>query len=90
MPRHSRRLAVSGIYHVMIRGNERKNIFMDDEDRLRFIDTVKEKKKTGEYFLYSYCLMDNHVHLVLRENKDGLHRCVFRNIRTAIPELSGQ
>lgn len=82
MPRKSRMLCNSGIYHIMLRGNERKNIFIDEEDRLRFIDTLQEKKKLSEYFLYAYCLMDNHVHLVVRENKDGLHR-IMKRINTS-------
>ena len=44
MPRRSRILSKSGIYHVMLRGNERKEIFKDVKDRIRFIDTLYEKK----------------------------------------------
>ncbi len=45
MPRQGRQLSESKIYHVMIRGNARKNIFLDEEDKNRFIEILSEKKK---------------------------------------------
>jgi putative transposase len=39
MPRSGRRLNVSKIYHVMLRGNGRKAIFLDDDDRAYFVST---------------------------------------------------
>lgn len=40
MPRQVRCLSESKIYHVMVRGNEKKNIFMDEEDKERYIETL--------------------------------------------------
>jgi len=37
MPRGARQLSKTGVYHVMLRGNERKDIFMDEEDKARFM-----------------------------------------------------
>jgi len=45
MPRHMRGLSRSKIYHVMVRANERKNIFLDEDDKTRYIDTLS--KLTG-------------------------------------------
>lgn len=45
MPRQSRRLSKSKVYHAMIRGNEGKKIFLDDDDRTRFIETLRDKNK---------------------------------------------
>ncbi|MDD2215255.1 MAG: transposase [Eubacteriales bacterium] len=72
MPRHQRILSKTGIYHVMMRGNERKNLFAGEEDKLRFLDTLFAKKDETRFFLYAYCLMDNHVHLLVREGPEGL------------------
>lgn len=72
MPRKPRVYAESKTYHVMMRGNERKTIFLDDEDQIRFLDTLHVKKKKGEFNLYAYCLMGNHVHLILSEGIDPL------------------
>lgn len=88
MPRQMRRQSKSKIYHVMIRGNERKNIFLDDEDRTRFINTLikvaglssREKNSNNDkkIWIYAYCLMDNHVHLLINEGEDEISRIMKR------------
>ncbi len=78
MPRYHRQQSPSKIYHVMLRGNEGKNIFVDDEDKARFLDTLKRMKEKDNYYLYSYCLMDNHVHLLIAEGEDSLSRSMKR------------
>jgi putative transposase len=78
MPRQGRQLSKSKIYHVMIRGNERKNIFHDDEDKKGFIDILSEKNKDRKYGIYAYCLMDNHVHLLINEGSDEIGRIMKR------------
>ena len=71
MARTARRLSSSGIYHVMIRGNEKKEIFLDNRDRLRFLDTLYRMKEAKNYEVYAYCLMSNHIHLLMREGTDS-------------------
>jgi len=78
MPRNARTQSKSGVYHIMLRGNERKNIFFDDNDRIRFLDTLNKMKEDGNYHIYAYCLMSNHVHLLMREVKDSIHRSMQR------------
>lgn len=78
MPRHARKQSKSSFYHIMIRGNERKEIFHDDDDRIRFLDTLKKMKEDGNYDIYAYCLMNNHVHLLMREEKDSIQRSMKR------------
>lgn len=78
MPRQARKQSKSSFYHIMIRGNERKDIFYDDDDRIRFLDTLKKMKKDGNYDIYAYCLMNNHVHLLMREGKDSIQRSMKR------------
>lgn len=72
MPRMGRILSASGIYHVMFRGNERKNVFQDEQDKVRFIDTLIAKKNEVKFNLYAYCVMDNHVHLLIKEGAEPL------------------
>jgi putative transposase len=72
MPRQMRKLSESKIYHVMIRGNEKKDIFLDDEDRARFLFTIREKNKEKKWHIYAYCLMSNHVHLLINEGTDAI------------------
>lgn len=47
MPRCAREKSEHGIYHIMLRGANRQEIFHDDADRLRFMETVKRYKKTS-------------------------------------------
>jgi len=82
MSRQNRKLSSSHIYHIMLRGNSGRNIFLDDEDRQRFLYTLANKKKDNEFILYAYCLMDNHLHLALKENKDNISR-IMKRINTA-------
>ena len=70
MVRHARKKSSTGIYHVMLRGIDKRDIFLDDEDRERFIERVINAKKLGNFEMYGYCLMDNHVHLLIREGED--------------------
>lgn len=62
----------------MMRGNERKEIFIDDEDRIRFIETISEKKQKGRFNLHAFCLMDNHVHLMLSEGTEDIATVIKR------------
>lgn len=82
MPRQMRKLSKSRVYHVIIRGNERKKIFLDDDDRTRFIDTLWDKKKEKQFLVYAYCLMDNHVHLVVGEGDNTISK-VMQGINTS-------
>ena len=66
MPRAARKKSSTGIYHVMLRGINGQPIFLDDEDNEKFLQTLKECKAVSEFELYGYCLMGNHLHLLLR------------------------
>lgn len=79
MPRKARKRAESGIYHVMLRGIDRQLIFEDTEDYCRFLDIVQECKKLCCFELYAYCLMGNHVHLLLKEQEETLET-IFKRI----------
>jgi REP element-mobilizing transposase RayT len=62
----------------MTRGNEGKKIFLDDDDRIRFIEILKDKNKENTFSVYAYCLMDNHVHLVISEGADTISKIMQR------------
>jgi putative transposase len=78
MPRYQREKSKSGYYHIILRGNERKNIFHDEEDKLRFIETLYEKKWENRFSLHAFCLMDNHVHLMLSEGVEDVAKVMKR------------
>jgi len=77
MPRLQRVQSKSLVYHVMLRGNERKNIFIDDKDKDRIIEILFDKKE-ARYKLYAYCVMDNHLHLVIKEEGEGIATAIKR------------
>jgi REP-associated tyrosine transposase len=60
------RLEFAGaLYHVLNRGDRQEDIFLDDQDRARFLTTLAEAcGKTG-WQVHAYCLMSNHFHLVV-------------------------
>lgn len=78
MPRRARRVSGSGIYHVMLRGVNRDVIFLEDEDRERFMIALKAAKVASDCKVLAYCLMDNHVHLVLRSGIEPIGSTVRR------------
>jgi len=47
-------------YHILSRGNERRNIFSDNDDRISFLETLIEMSDRFEVEVYAYVLMDNH------------------------------
>ncbi|MFT4227891.1 transposase [Micropruina sp.] len=66
MPRPARQLAESAVYHVMARGVNRDAIFLEDEDYERYLYALELTKEASRCAVLAYCLMPNHVHLVLR------------------------
>lgn len=70
MPIKARKKSESGIYHIILRGQNRQIIFEDDEDKEKFLKTPEECKRKSGFELYGYCLMGNHIHLLLHELKD--------------------
>jgi len=66
MPRPLREEVEDGIHHVFARGNDRQVIYRDDHDRRLYLDLMgKVVARTGWRCL-AYCLMDNHVHLLVQ------------------------
>ncbi len=62
----------------MLRGINRQTIFEDDEDRFRLLETVKRFKEISEFRVFSYCLMDNHIHLLLKETEETVSKVIQR------------
>ena len=71
MPR-SGRLVITGYpHHVIQRGHNRQEVFTSDEDYRYYLDNLREWKERLGCRLYAYCLMTNHVHLVLDPGEQG-------------------
>jgi putative transposase len=65
MARPYRLQAENCLYHVMSRGDDRKRIYTRPTDYSKFLDYVMKAKERYEFYLYAYCLMANHFHLLL-------------------------
>lgn len=66
------------MYHIMLRGINRQTIFEDHQDRLKFLEVLKKYKEICHFHLYSYCLMDNHVHLLIKDLEDNISDAIKR------------
>jgi REP element-mobilizing transposase RayT len=60
------------IYHITSRGNEKKPIFLEKQDREVFLDILKKVNKRYNFLCHTYCLMDNHYHLVIETPEGNL------------------
>ena len=74
MPRTARLKGPQCTYHIIVRGNNRGNLFNDDEDRLRYLTTLKRFKVKYDFLLYAYVLMDNHVHMIINSNNEDISK----------------
>lgn len=73
-----RRGCQSGVYHVVIRGVNRQVIFECAEDYRRFLRTVKHYSEWAGMKIYAWVLMENHVHLLLKEGEESLSDTMHR------------
>lgn len=78
MPRKARQKSESGIYHIIVRGINRQSIFENEEDKEKFIEVIEKYKEKCGYEIYGYCLMDNHVHILLKEKQETLSQIMKR------------
>ena len=64
------------IYHVNSRGNNRQAVFLDDEDKRLFLETLAAAISRFDLHLFAFCLMDNHFHLFLETPLGNLSRAM--------------
>ena len=64
-----RRISTTGFYHVILVGNNHQRIFEDREDCRKFLYVLSDSRQTYGFTVLAYCLMSNHVHLLIRPGK---------------------
>ncbi|NOQ22323.1 MAG: transposase [Candidatus Aegiribacteria sp.] len=71
------RVVVPGLpHHVVQRGNRNQTVFFSNSDRLRYLNLLRKASFEFDVTFLSYCLMDNHVHLIaIPEKEDSLSLC---------------
>lgn len=61
-------------YHIIVRGNQKQDIFIDKQDRTEFLERIKHYKEKYGFVLYAYVLMTNHVHLLIETPKTPISK----------------
>lgn len=78
MARHPRMRSEHGLYHVMLRGNNKQVIFEDDEDYRKLQFSMADCKLETDLMVYAYCIMTNHVHMLIKENSYPMSHFISR------------
>jgi REP-associated tyrosine transposase len=78
MARKPRLEVEGGLYHILTRGNNRQRIFGDNNDYQKMLRLLEVQKAKLGFFLYAYCLMPNHVHLLVERRKVGIGQVMHR------------
>lgn len=78
MPRKARAEVEGGLYHVITRGNNRQRIFNSPPDYEKFLSLLAVQKINLPFFLYAYCLMSNHVHLLIERQASPVGQIMHR------------
>ncbi len=78
MPRSAREKSQAGIYHIMLRGIDRRDIFLTDTDYKKYLHYVLLSKEKSEMSLFAFCLMTNHVHMLVKEGKEDIGDSIRR------------
>lgn len=76
MPRIARQKSSTKVYHVILRGNAKQDIFLDEQDYGKFIKEICIIKEKYQCEVYVYCLMTNHVHLILYDKMENLSKAL--------------
>jgi putative transposase len=61
-------------YHILVRGNRRQNIFLDEADGRHYLERLQRYKNKCGFLLYAYVLMSNHIHLLIETPNDPISR----------------
>lgn len=70
MPRQARQKCETGYFHLIVRGIGRQALFESREDYLFFLSILERFSRQTAVVVCAYCLMENHVHLLIRDSQD--------------------
>ncbi|MCQ2508209.1 MAG: transposase [Dorea sp.] len=83
MPRHARTFSSTNIYHVVIKGADHQLLFEENKDYRKYLEFLSYYKEQLNFELFAYCLMDNHVHLLIRHPENISLESIFRRLNTS-------
>ena len=82
MPRHAREKSSTQTYHIVIKGADRQLLFEEQSDYSKYLEILEYYKQQFSFELYAYCLMSNHVHLLIHHPVTITLESIFRHINT--------
>lgn len=83
MPRQPRFLPPGNFYHIMARGNNKAAVFSCVDDYQYYLKKFTEYKKEHPFDLYHYCLMPNHIHLLIKSNHESNFSMFIKRLNLA-------
>ena len=83
MPRNARQKSITRTYHVVIKGADRQLLFEEKRDYEKYLDFINYYKQECQFELLAYCLMSNHVHLLIRHSPEYSLETIFRRLNTS-------
>jgi len=70
-------------HHILNRGNNRQDVFLEDSDYLHYLDILKRYKHKFNFKIFAYCLMKNHIHLLIKTSSIGTVSDIMKAITIA-------
>lgn len=80
MPRIARVALENACYHIITRGNQKQPVFLEVTDYEKYLSRLIKYKSEFRFKLYAFCLMPNHVHLVIEVAKPGNLNKIMRGL----------
>ncbi len=71
MPRVGRVVLPNYPHHIVQRGHNRQVVFSADQDYQYYLETLSEWRDAYEVRVYAWCLMTNHIHLIVEPSKNA-------------------
>jgi len=85
MPRQARIISNTGIYHIMTRGINKEQIFKKEINKIRILEIIKILEKDVQFDVIAYCIMDNHIHLLIKAEENELRTLMKKlNVKYAM------
>lgn len=82
MVRMARRLSITGIYHVILRGVNRYAIFEEEKDYKKMLQILVDLQEDIQFDIFAYCLLSNHAHLIIKETQPGEISLIMKRVLT--------
>ncbi len=80
MPREARVVEENACYHIITRGNQQQKVFLEEADFKKYLHLLGKYKTKFGFKLYCFCLMPNHVHLLMEIAETGRLQSIMRGI----------